>query len=112
MNPYIKTNLVLCSCREDVPTVGHYAIIVFSTITIAGDERSRTHPGHGYPAHSETKADYYATLNRDVWIEEIKRRQIATTNIRDRFVAFVADPVTIETKVVVSVSSAACEKKP
>lgn len=55
MNPYIKTNLVLCSCREDVPTVGHYAIIEFSTITIAGDERSRTHPGMAIPHTAKPK---------------------------------------------------------
>jgi len=33
-----------------------FVIIVFETETIhiPGDERSRTHPGHGYPAHDRT----------------------------------------------------------
>ena len=30
-----------------------YAIIYEDTIHHEGDERSRTHPGHGYPAYSE-----------------------------------------------------------
>jgi hypothetical protein len=36
----------------DVPTGEHYLVVVFGTETvhIPGDERSRTSPGHGYPA--------------------------------------------------------------
>lgn len=30
-----------------------YAVIHFETVYHEGDERSRTHPGHGYPAYSE-----------------------------------------------------------
>jgi hypothetical protein len=30
-----------------------YAVLVTKSITIPGDERSRTHPGHGYPEHTE-----------------------------------------------------------
>lgn len=30
-----------------------YAAIIYDSIYIPGDERSRTHPGHGYDAHSE-----------------------------------------------------------
>lgn len=29
------------------------AALVTKRITIPGDERSRTHPGHGYPEHTE-----------------------------------------------------------
>jgi hypothetical protein len=29
-----------------------YAALITTSITIPGDERSRTHPGHGYPEHS------------------------------------------------------------
>lgn len=31
-----------------------YAVIYKDTIYHEGDERSRTHPGHGYPAYTET----------------------------------------------------------
>lgn len=31
-----------------------YAALVSKSVSIPGDERSRTNPGHGYPAHTET----------------------------------------------------------
>jgi len=31
-----------------------YAALVSKSVTIPGDERSRTNPGHGYPEHTET----------------------------------------------------------
>ncbi|KXK08643.1 MAG: hypothetical protein UZ21_OP11001000634 [Microgenomates bacterium OLB22] len=39
----------------EVPSGAHYAILIFTTRTIhhEGDERSRTNPGHGYPAWDE-----------------------------------------------------------
>lgn len=48
--------MVIVKSPSDVPVGHHYQIWIFETRTIQheGDERSRTHPGHGYPAHSET----------------------------------------------------------
>lgn len=42
--------------QSEFPNTPHYAIITFETTYIhhEGDERSRTNPGHGYPAHTET----------------------------------------------------------
>ena len=31
-----------------------YLLMTKKSIHIPGDERSKTHPGHGYPAHNET----------------------------------------------------------
>jgi len=31
-----------------------YSVILFENVHFEGDERSRTNPGHGYPAHTET----------------------------------------------------------
>lgn len=31
-----------------------YAVILQESVHHEGDERSRTHPGHGYPAYTET----------------------------------------------------------
>ncbi len=41
---------------SDIPTGPHFAVLVYATTQIhhEGDERSRTHPGHGYPAYTET----------------------------------------------------------
>lgn len=51
------------SNKNEIPKDPHYAIILFGSIYIDGDERSRTHPGHGYPAHSENKIDYWLEDN-------------------------------------------------
>lgn len=41
---------------SDVPKGPHYVALVFKqhTYTIPGDERSQTHPGHGYPESTTT----------------------------------------------------------
>jgi hypothetical protein len=59
--------------KDDIPDGPHYLILKFSSISIPGDERSRTHPGHGYPARSETvvKAEVY--LSEDRLKQEILR---------------------------------------
>lgn len=42
--------------KSEIPLGTHLAILVFKTTSVyhEGDERSRTHPGHGYPAYTET----------------------------------------------------------
>lgn len=42
-----------CDKPSDIPDGHHYAIIEFRKIHVPGDERSRTNPGHGCPAHDE-----------------------------------------------------------
>ena len=60
-------------CPSDVPEGAHLALIVFGTIHIPGDERSRTNPGHGYPATTETTVSYYVwdLKDREYWEYEI-----------------------------------------
>ena len=45
---------------NDVPKDFHYAVLIFdsTSVYIPGDERSRTNPGHGYPAST----NYYNTF--------------------------------------------------
>jgi len=38
---------------DKLPQGEHWAILEDSSIHIPGDERSRTNPGHGYPASTE-----------------------------------------------------------
>jgi hypothetical protein len=59
--------------RDKFPTGPHWVILRFSSVHIPGDERSRTHPGHGYPAHSVSKADYQVFLDEGAWKAEIKK---------------------------------------
>lgn len=53
---------------NDVPNEPHFAVIIYGTRSIhhEGDERSRTCPGHGYPAHTETLDDieHWVTTER------------------------------------------------
>lgn len=46
----------LVSDAAKVPNEKHWVIMMYKTesVHVEGDERSRTHPGHGYPAHTET----------------------------------------------------------
>lgn len=37
----------------------NYAAIITDTIYHEGDERSRTNPGHGYPAYTETVEKFH-----------------------------------------------------
>jgi hypothetical protein len=59
-----------CHRVEDIPKGDHYAIIEFKTISIPGDERSRTNPGHGYPASTESYSEYIAFTDRAEWEKE------------------------------------------
>lgn len=49
-----------------------FAVIIERSIHHEGDERSRTHPGHGYPAYTETVKEFKEFKNEAefrAWIE-------------------------------------------
>lgn len=56
----------------DVPEVEHWAIIQTDGVHIPGDERSRTNPGHGYPAHTQNYISYRAYLTEEKLMLAIK----------------------------------------
>jgi len=37
---------------DNIPDGEHYVAFLDEKVNIPGDERSRTNPGHGYPAHT------------------------------------------------------------
>lgn len=65
---YAKLPLKQVKSPSDIPIEDHWAILIFETRSqyIEGDERSRTNPGHGYPAHTETHEtfQYWAAMNQ------------------------------------------------
>jgi hypothetical protein len=61
--------------EADVPKEPHFAILEFSSVYHEGDERSRTHPGHGYPAYTENVCHYIVFSDEKEWKEEIVRRK-------------------------------------
>jgi hypothetical protein len=58
---------------SDIPTAPHWAIIETTSVHIPGDERSRTNPGHGYPASTETFITYRAFTSQAEWEHEAER---------------------------------------
>lgn len=51
--------------KNKFPKDQHYAVLVFDTVYIPGDERSRTNPGHGYPASTESVVKYISFKSKD-----------------------------------------------
>ena len=82
--------------RRDVPEGPHWAIITFSTVHIPGDERSRTNPGHGYPARDEPVVTYQAFENKEVWEEVVRRIEERTGYGQGQYIAGYFTPATIE----------------
>jgi hypothetical protein len=85
---------------SDVPKTEHYAILVYKQHSVyhEGDERSRTHPGHGYPAYTEvfTKVEHYVTTDYKNWEDQVKHYAAN----KEQFVAFKVDQLAIITTTV------------
>lgn len=81
----------------DIPVGPHWAIIQMRDIHIPGDERSRTAPGHGYPAHTETCISYQAFTVIGDWEAEVEH----LTMRGERFRAIKADVAKVAVKVTV-----------
>lgn len=87
-----------CHSLSDIPKEPHYAILVPKSTYIPGDERSRTHPGHGYPESTEQSWDYIVFPDRESWAEEVKQRLGSVFGKKD-FVAISATPAKISTTI-------------
>jgi len=91
-----------CHSIGEIPSGPHYAILEQRSISIPGDERSRTHPGHGYPASTEQVWDYIVFPDRTTWEIEVKKRHGSVFGNKD-FVAISATPATISTTINVEI---------
>jgi hypothetical protein len=67
---------------SDIPQQEHWAIFEGTSISIPGDERSRTNPGHGYPAIVEPYLQYEAYLDKTEFEAELARRMSRGTFAR------------------------------
>lgn len=98
-NPRIDLYRRRAKSPADVPKGPHYAIIVFKTssVYVEGDERSRTHPGHGYPGGTETfeSNEYYPFDSRADWeaaVQHLFLEKQGRTDVLAFEVAAVASP--------------------
>lgn len=69
-----KTTKKWCYKLGDVPPDDHFAIIVFSSTLIPGDERSERYPGHGYPAYSQPTVEYISYTDEQEWKNDVVER--------------------------------------
>lgn len=89
--------------KEQVPKKSHYAVLIYKTQSVyhEGDERSRTHPGHGYPAYTEqiNNFEHYVSEDKNDWESFIKALHISGEK---NFVFFrVAEVGSLEVSVVI-----------
>jgi hypothetical protein len=56
----------------DVPDKEHWVIVKTDGVYIPGDERSRTNPGHGYPASTKNFLSYEVYLTEEKLLAAIK----------------------------------------
>ena len=96
---------------HQIPKTAHYAVLISKSRTInhEGDERSRTNPGHGYPAYSEQilSIEYYDFLNKEQVLEFIQYRTgkaFDNTNINDIRVQHVESTISPQLKVDINIS--------
>jgi hypothetical protein len=75
----------------------HWALINNVTVYHEGDERSRTNPGHGYPAHATTHSEYIPFATEAALLDAINR------NCYNSFRIIKAEPLEIEVKTTVKI---------
>lgn len=81
-----------------------FAVIQERNIRHEGDERSRTNPGHGYPAHTETFqefTEFRTEADMLAWVESVEKRKYGPPP-KYRIVRF--ETLAVETAVVVKVA--------
>jgi len=84
-----------------MPDVEHYAIITTDTYTVPGDERSRTHPGHGYPEHTVETISYQTFMDEETLLSYLQRM---SESDRSRARVIRAVPLSIRTEVKLSLT--------
>ena len=73
---------------KDFPDEPHWAIMTTTSTYVEGDERSRTHPGHGYPGGTVTTVSYHVYLDQSDWEKEVDRRERSPYASDGDYVAF------------------------
>ena len=82
---------------DEIPQGEHWAILTRVYVCIPGDQRSRTNPGHGYPATTEYHISYLAFTDQVEFEKEmtyrIERRRSLETPVVGIHVQGVYKPV-------------------
>lgn len=78
----------------DVPKVEHFALFVSDSYYTEGDERSRTHPGHGYPASTNYIIQYQAFLTKEKLLSAIA--DLEKNSYKKEYCVCKITPMTVE----------------
>jgi hypothetical protein len=70
----MSRNSVFVHSPNEMPKGEHWAIIEGTSVYIPGDERSRTNPGHGYPASTENYITYQAFTDKKEFETELAHK--------------------------------------
>jgi hypothetical protein len=88
--------------KQDFLTTRHWAIVKFDSVHIPADERSKTNPGHGYPAHDQPIVRYEIYETKEEWVEAIRKLESQTYD-RNKYMAIEAIPAKISTQIKVDI---------
>ena len=88
---------------HELPSSEAFIILTENSVTIPGDERSRTNPGHGYPEHTEDNFSVEVYNNKEDLIKEVLQRQSSVYRNRNNYRVFVAKPVYITQSVKIDI---------
>lgn len=97
MNKFNSDGYYRAHSHIDIPTEPHYAVIESDSVYIEGDERSRTNPGHGYPAETRRFTTYIVFADRAAWEKYVKSH-------KDEIIPVHVTPakIQVETKVLIN----------
>lgn len=80
-----------------------FAVVYTESVTIPGDERSRTHPGHGYPEHTQEYRvfkEFKDEAEFRKWVQSEMDRRYGTAR---KFQAFRCTPLAITTELKINI---------
>jgi hypothetical protein len=85
-----------------IPDVEHWVIMMNDSVYIPGDERSRTNPGHGYPAETRKFLRYEVYLTEEKFLQVIKELEIKNEK---NYKALKVTPLTVKKEITISVGA-------
>lgn len=87
--------------KNSFPAASHFAALVFDSIFIEGDERSKTCPGHGYPEHYESVVKYITFTDRADMEKWVNQQELQQYGRRDNYKIIEVRPLTVKLKATV-----------
>jgi len=93
-----------------IPDTPFYAVTFETSITIPGDERSRTHPGHGYPEHTVSTQEIVIFKTQKDFTDWVVAEN-AKPHGKRQFTPIYCTPLKLETRVQILISPQSTESK-